>query len=82
MNNLVNTEWEKFASKFLNLHPSEVNPKLLKDIKKYYLNDSEIGLPTIKKSADMISDRAFFLDNHDAVALHSQVADVFAYYYT
>lgn len=41
------------AAKFLNLHPSEVNPKLklLADIKKFYLSDSDISLKTIKKSA-------------------------------
>lgn len=30
----------------------------------------------------MISDRAFFLDNHDAAVMHSQHGDVYPYYYT
>jgi len=81
MGRLVNDNWESYAAKFLNIPPSEANPELLKDIRKYYLNDSEVGLPTLKKSADMISDRAFFLDNHDASVLHSRVADVYPYFY-
>ncbi|XP_035704166.1 venom carboxylesterase-6 isoform X2 [Folsomia candida] len=82
MNRLVNSGWDQMAAKFLNLHPSEVNPTLLKDIKQFYLNNSEINLQTIKMSANMISDRAFFLDNHDAAVLHSRVANVYPYYYT
>jgi hypothetical protein len=82
MNRLVNTEWDRMAGKFLGLHPTEINPQLLHDIKKFYLNDSDISLQTIKKAADMISDRAFFLDNHDAAIMHSQVADVYPYFYT
>lgn len=50
MNRLVNSGWDQMAAKFLNLHPSEVNPTLLKDIKQFYLNNSEINLQTIKMS--------------------------------
>jgi len=82
MNSLVNSQWDTFAEKIINLKGGEATPKLLQDIRRFYLNNSDISLATLKKSADMISDRAFFLDNHDAVVLHSQVNKVFPYYYT
>jgi len=81
MNEKINTEWEKYAPLFLNLHTSERSTKLLREIRQYYLNDSDIGIMTIKQSANMLSDRGFFLDNHDAAVLHAKVADVYAYYY-
>lgn len=81
MNKLVNTNWEKFAPILLHLNRSEVSPEVLTEIREYYLNKSDIGLPTMTQSANMLSDRTFFLDNHDAVVLHSRVAPVYPYFY-
>jgi hypothetical protein len=81
MNERINKEWERFAPIFLNLRRAERSFKLLQDIREYYLNNSDIGILTIKASAAMLSDRGFFLDNHDAAVLHAKVAPVYAYYY-
>lgn len=82
MRALINTKWEHFAGKFLNIKQSQENPKLLRDVRKFYLKNSNISLETLKEAGNMISDKTFFLDNHDAVAYHSKGADVYPYYYT
>lgn len=82
MRKILNSKWEHFAPVLLSYQNYPNKSALSAEVKKYYLNDAPISQSNAKETANMVSDRNFFLDNHDAAILQSRVAPTYIYYYT
>jgi len=82
MRKILNTKWEHFAPVLLNYQNHSNKDALSAQVKKFYLSDEPVSQKNAREAANMVSDRNFFLDNHDAAILHSQVAPTYLYYYT
>lgn len=82
MRQYVNREWQRLAPQVLSYRDHENKNQVTMDIVEYYLNNQEISQETILESNDMLSDRGFFLDSHDAAVMQSEVAPTYVYYYT
>lgn len=82
MRKILNSNWEHFAPVLLGYQDHTNKDALSTRVKKFYLNDEPLSQSNAREAANMVSDRNFFLDNHDAVILQSKVAPTYAYYYT
>lgn len=82
MRKILNSKWEQFAPVLLGFKNYTDKEMLSKEVKQYYLNNNPITQQNAKETANMVSDRNFFLDNHDAALLQSKVAPTYIYYYT
>lgn len=82
MRRLLNEKWEQFAPVLLGYQHHPNKDQISADVKKFYLNDEEVTQKNVKETANMVSDRTFFLDNHDAAILQARVAPTYVYYYT
>ncbi|ODM99012.1 Venom carboxylesterase-6 [Orchesella cincta] len=82
MRKTLNSKWEHFAPVLLSYQNHENKSALSTAVKRFYLNNEPVSQKNAKETANMVSDRNFFLDNHDAAIMHSRVAPTYVYYYT
>lgn len=82
MRKTLNAKWDHFAPTLLSYKNFPNKTALSQEVKRYYLNNAPVSQSNAKEAANMVSDRNFFLDNHDAAIMQSRVAPVYTYYYT
>lgn len=78
---LVNTNWDDFAPVLLRYEGYNKRVDFSASLKEFYLNNEPLSLSTASNGLKMLSDRGFFLDNHDAAILHSMSAPTYTYFY-